>query len=255
MAVWRSKLGNVFPKADIDRCDREHHAILKDLRKQSGNEMCAECGATDTLWASVNLGVFLCVRCADVHRGLGTHISKVKGLSGTYLWGPDEISMLQNTGNIAVNRVHLALYTMPVPDDSTSKEELLAFCRKKYEQKLWYSSAKPGVTPTADKPQSSTQRVHHRSRPMKNTTAVEVKSRVIDFNFDEFFDLLGMENNDLNQPCAPQSIQENIKLEDNKSATIDTFLDVCLTKRSDVAPKKDEGLLWDSDHWFSMQGI
>ena len=32
-------------------------------------------------WASTNLGVFLCIRCASIHRKLGTHISKVKSLT------------------------------------------------------------------------------------------------------------------------------------------------------------------------------
>jgi len=36
------------------------------------------CSGTE--WASYNLGVFLCEACAQVHRSLGSHISKVKSL-------------------------------------------------------------------------------------------------------------------------------------------------------------------------------
>ena len=32
-------------------------------------------------WASTNLGIFICMRCAGFHRSLGTHISKVKSVS------------------------------------------------------------------------------------------------------------------------------------------------------------------------------
>jgi stromal membrane-associated protein len=32
-------------------------------------------------WASYSLGVFLCIRCAGIHRKMGTHISKVKSIT------------------------------------------------------------------------------------------------------------------------------------------------------------------------------
>jgi len=32
-------------------------------------------------WTIRQLGIFLCMRCAAIHRKLGTHISKVKSLS------------------------------------------------------------------------------------------------------------------------------------------------------------------------------
>lgn len=42
------------------------------------NAACADCGAAKPTWASINLGVFICLECAGVHRSLGTHISKVR---------------------------------------------------------------------------------------------------------------------------------------------------------------------------------
>ena len=31
-------------------------------------------------WAAVNLGIFLCIECAGIHRRLGTGISRVKSI-------------------------------------------------------------------------------------------------------------------------------------------------------------------------------
>merc|ERR1719456_2210071 len=124
-AMWRSKLGNSFPREEVEKLDAEHHRILKKLRSQPGNDQCAECGTKDNTWSSVNLGVFLCVRCADVHRALGTHISKVKGCGGTYLWGSDEIARMQSLGN--------RIWGTPQGRPSMGKEEMLRLCRAKYE--------------------------------------------------------------------------------------------------------------------------
>lgn len=132
--MWTSKLANKFPKDDIERLHEEHHRELQRLRKLPGNSTCAECGEEGTSWASVNIGVFLCVRCADVHRGIGTHISKVKGCTGTYLWGPDEIARMQELGNlVAVTTYGIA----PLPNSNDSKEVRLRLCRQKYEQHCW----------------------------------------------------------------------------------------------------------------------
>ncbi|XP_008648342.1 ADP-ribosylation factor GTPase-activating protein AGD12 isoform X2 [Zea mays] len=50
---------------------------LKDLMIKSDNRICADCGAPDPKWASANIGVFLCLKCGDVHKALGPDISKV----------------------------------------------------------------------------------------------------------------------------------------------------------------------------------
>ena len=49
------------------------HVLDPDL----GNNCCADCGDENPEWASVNIGVVLCIECSGIHRNLGSHISQV----------------------------------------------------------------------------------------------------------------------------------------------------------------------------------
>ncbi|MED6106048.1 ADP-ribosylation factor GTPase-activating protein agd3 [Stylosanthes scabra] len=76
------------------------------LRKVCGNDRCADCGAPEPDWASLNLGVLVCIECSGVHRNLGVHISKVRSLTlDVKVWEPSVISLFQSLGNTFVNSV------------------------------------------------------------------------------------------------------------------------------------------------------
>ena len=42
--------------------------LLLELLSISGNDVCSDCGIEKPEWASYNMGIFLCTRCAAVHR-------------------------------------------------------------------------------------------------------------------------------------------------------------------------------------------
>lgn len=76
------------------------------LRRVPGNDMCADCNALEPDWASLNLGVLVCIECSGVHRNLGVHISKVRSLTlDVKVWEPSVISLFQSLGNRFGNSV------------------------------------------------------------------------------------------------------------------------------------------------------
>ncbi|KAJ2702329.1 hypothetical protein FB645_004333 [Coemansia sp. IMI 203386] len=74
--------------------------VLPRLLQQPGNSVCADCGARQPDWCSLNLGCLICIECSGIHRSLGTHISKVRSLTlDVTSFTPPTIAMLLATGN------------------------------------------------------------------------------------------------------------------------------------------------------------
>ncbi|CAG9783419.1 unnamed protein product, partial [Diatraea saccharalis] len=68
--------------------------MISRSKHRSTLEVCADCGASDPSWASINRGLLLCAECCSVHRSMGRHISHVKSLrQGS--WPPSLLAMVQ----------------------------------------------------------------------------------------------------------------------------------------------------------------
>ncbi|XP_021359593.1 stromal membrane-associated protein 1-like isoform X4 [Mizuhopecten yessoensis] len=111
-------------------------AVLSGLLKDEDNKYCVDCDAKGPRWASWNLGIFLCIRCAGIHRNLGVHITKVKSVN-LDSWTTEQVAMMMEMGNSRAR----AVYEANVPDGfrrpQTDSRSLESFIRAKYEQKKY----------------------------------------------------------------------------------------------------------------------
>src|SRR5437762_5999975 len=89
--------------APTDRAAQNQQTI-KALLKLEGNKICADCKRNKhPRWASWNLGVFICIRCSGIHRGMGTHISRVKS-ADLDAWTDEQTQMMLQWGNRRANK-------------------------------------------------------------------------------------------------------------------------------------------------------
>ena len=64
----------------VKEATENRRAEIQALRQIDGNEKCADCNSLHPDWASINLGILICIECSGIHRKLGSHISRVRSL-------------------------------------------------------------------------------------------------------------------------------------------------------------------------------
>uniref|UniRef100_I3N4Q1 Arf-GAP with coiled-coil, ANK repeat and PH domain-containing protein n=1 Tax=Ictidomys tridecemlineatus TaxID=43179 RepID=I3N4Q1_ICTTR len=132
-------------------------SVLQRVQSVAGNGQCGDCGQPDPRWASINLGVLLCIECSGIHRwSLGVHCSKVRSLT-LDSWEPE---LLKVGGG---GRPHTLL--------SPDKE---AWIKDKYVEKKFLR--KPPTALARDAPRH--WRAQKRQRPHSSPRAPTTRRKV-----------------------------------------------------------------------------
>uniref|UniRef100_A0A8C6UV12 ArfGAP with SH3 domain, ankyrin repeat and PH domain 1b n=1 Tax=Neogobius melanostomus TaxID=47308 RepID=A0A8C6UV12_9GOBI len=122
-------------------------AIIEDVLRMPGNEVCCDCGAADPKWLSTNLGILTCIECSGIHREMGVHISRIQSMELDKL-GTSELLLAKNVGNSSFNEIMEGNLPSPSPkpnpsSDMTVRKEFITakYVDHKYARKTCSSAA------------------------------------------------------------------------------------------------------------------
>uniref|UniRef100_A0A8D3C496 Arf-GAP with coiled-coil, ANK repeat and PH domain-containing protein n=1 Tax=Scophthalmus maximus TaxID=52904 RepID=A0A8D3C496_SCOMX len=112
-------------------------SLLQRVQSLPGNELCCDCSQTAPCWASINLGVLLCIECSGIHRSLGVHCSKVRSLT-LDSWEPELLKLMCELGNTVINHIYEGRCEelgAKKPGPSSSRSEKETWIKSKYVEK------------------------------------------------------------------------------------------------------------------------
>uniref|UniRef100_A0A8C9ZGT3 ArfGAP with SH3 domain, ankyrin repeat and PH domain 1 n=1 Tax=Sander lucioperca TaxID=283035 RepID=A0A8C9ZGT3_SANLU len=122
-------------------------AIIEDVLRMPGNEVCCDCGAADPKWLSTNLGILTCIECSGIHREMGVHISRIQSMELDKL-GTSELLLAKNVGNSSFNEIMEGNLPSPSPkpipfSDMTVRKEFInaKYVDHKYARKTCTSAS------------------------------------------------------------------------------------------------------------------
>ncbi|KAH6815872.1 hypothetical protein C2S53_005581 [Perilla frutescens var. hirtella] len=144
-------------KASVSKeLNAQHAKILLGLLKLPENKECADCKRKAPRWASINLGIFICMECSGIHRSLGVHISKVRSTT-LDIWLPEQVAFMQAMGNQISNNYWEADLS---PEFYRNELELEKFIYAKYVDRRWASTTSPQPMPKiiTEKPISTSRK-------------------------------------------------------------------------------------------------
>ena len=144
---------------------KKQKQIINKLLKKPENKYCADCKSNPPSWASINLGVLICIKCSSTHRELGTHISKIKSIN-LDVWPSDILEKFLKIDN----KISNDYWEHNLSQDEFNQIKIdpykvMDFIRNKYEYKKYVNN---NDIPPIEKMQSNNNKNNDNSNNNNN---------------------------------------------------------------------------------------
>lgn len=147
------------------------HPDIPEILTIEGNSNCCDCNAEKPKWASLNNGVFLCLKCAGVHRSLGIEVSTIRSLQ-IDSWTDKQILYISKGGNARFKNNLLEYKIDPnSPTELKYKSKAADYYRKNLKNEIEKTSNKDYQPIEVVKPSLE-----------EGSQLIEVKSGQVDVN-------------------------------------------------------------------------
>ncbi|XP_071088422.1 arf-GAP with Rho-GAP domain, ANK repeat and PH domain-containing protein 1-like isoform X2 [Haliotis cracherodii] len=131
--VWKMAIEDAIAQGLAD------DSVLLKVYENDSNRICADCEDDNPHWASINLGVVVCKKCAGIHRMFEANVSKIRSLRmDTRVWTPSLIELMKAIGNDNSNVFwEFDLSPEEKIDPESSMDERKQFITTKYKDKAY----------------------------------------------------------------------------------------------------------------------
>merc|ERR1712137_839886 len=139
---------DIIKSTEQAELSEQHYMAMKIANRQE-NRICADCKAGRPEWASINLGIFICIDCSGIHRSFGSHVSKVRSVKLDN-WDDESLENIATIGNAKANEY----WEYNIPPELAKPNPLTGKAKKewltlKYVKRRFTKDWSPSATPPA----------------------------------------------------------------------------------------------------------